>query len=85
MPLVPVLSRMERHGVLISSSMLSKQSKELALRIDTLEKEAIDLAGEAFNLSSPKQLQVILFEKMGLPVIKKTPSGSPFFKIFCQG
>ncbi|PKF51378.1 DNA polymerase I [Enterovibrio nigricans] len=77
MPLVPVLSRMERHGVLISADMLAKQSKEIAVRLDELEKETFELAGEEFNLSSPKQLQAILFEKMGLPVIKKTPSGAP--------
>ncbi|MGF1769434.1 DNA polymerase I [Enterovibrio makurazakiensis] len=77
MPLVPVLSRIERHGVLIDSDMLGKQSQEIALRLDVLEKETFELAGEEFNLSSPKQLQVILFEKMGLPVIKKTPSGTP--------
>lgn len=77
MPLVPVLSRMERHGVLISAEMLAKQSQEIAVRLDTLEKEVFELAGEEFNLSSPKQLQAILFEKMGLPVVKKTPSGTP--------
>ncbi|MBE1277028.1 DNA polymerase I [Enterovibrio baiacu] len=77
MPLVPVLSRIERHGVLIDSDMLGKQSQEIAARLDVLEKETFELAGEEFNLSSPKQLQVILFEKMGLPVIKKTPSGTP--------
>lgn len=76
MPLVPVLSRMERHGVLIDSDMLLAQSKEIALRLDELEKDAFELAGEEFNLNSPKQLQIILFEKMGLPVIKKTPSGA---------
>ncbi|OEE63520.1 DNA polymerase I [Enterovibrio norvegicus FF-454] len=77
MPLVPVLSRMERHGVLIDADMLATQSKEIAIRLDELEKQAFELAGEEFNLSSPKQLQVILFEKMGLPVVKKTPSGTP--------
>ncbi|MFL7010088.1 DNA polymerase I [Enterovibrio norvegicus] len=77
MPLVPVLSRIERHGVLIDSDMLGKQSQEIAARLDVLEKETFELAGEEFNLSSPKQLQAILFEKMGLPVIKKTPSGTP--------
>ncbi|MEZ9525048.1 DNA polymerase I [Enterovibrio norvegicus] len=77
MPLVPVLSRIERHGVLIDSDMLGKQSIEIAARLAVLEKETFELAGEEFNLSSPKQLQAILFEKMGLPVIKKTPSGTP--------
>ena len=77
MPLVPVLSRMERTGVLIDSMQLSAQSTELAARLDELEKKAFEIAGEEFNLSSPKQLQAILFDKMGLPVLKKTPSGSP--------
>ncbi|SMY38904.1 DNA polymerase I [Photobacterium malacitanum] len=77
MPLVPVLSRMERTGVYIDSMLLGAQSLELAQRLDEIEKLAYELAGEEFNLSSPKQLQVILFEKMGLPVIKKTPSGTP--------
>ena len=76
-PLLPVLSRMERHGVLINSDMLTEQSKQIAVRLDELEKKAFELAGEEFNLSSPKQLQVILFEKMALPVIKKTPTGTP--------
>ena len=76
-PLLPVLSRMERHGVLINSNMLTEQSKQIAVRLDELEKKAFELAGEEFNLSSPKQLQVILFEKMALPVIKKTPTGTP--------
>lgn len=77
MPLVPVLSRMERHGVLINSKMLTEQSKQIGVRLDELQKKAFELADEEFNLSSPKQLQVILFEKMALPVIKKTPSGAP--------
>ena len=77
MPLVPVLSRMERTGVYIDSALLGAQSIELAQRLDEIEKLAYELAGEEFNLSSPKQLQAILFEKMGLPVIKKTPSGTP--------
>ena len=77
MPLVPVLSRMERTGVLIDSMLLGAQSTEIAARLDELEKQAFDIAGEEFNLSSPKQLQAILFEKMGLPVLKKTPSGTP--------
>lgn len=77
MPLVPVLSRMERTGVLIDSMLLGAQSTEIAVRLDELEKQAFEIAGDEFNLSSPKQLQVILFEKMGLPVLKKTPSGTP--------
>ncbi|MFA0441059.1 DNA polymerase I [Vibrio sp. 10N.286.49.C2] len=75
-PLVPVLSRIERTGVLIDDMLLGAQSQELALRLDELEKEAYEVAGQEFNLSSPKQLQAILFEKMALPVIKKTPSGA---------
>ncbi|WP_299019931.1 DNA polymerase I [uncultured Photobacterium sp.] len=77
MPLVPVLSRMERTGVLIDSMQLSSQSAELAVRLAELEKKAFEIAGEEFNLSSPKQLQAILFEKMELPILKKTPSGAP--------
>ena len=77
MPLVPVLSRMERTGVYIDSMLLGAQSIELAQRLDEIEKLAYELADQEFNLSSPKQLQAILFEKMGLPVIKKTPSGTP--------
>lgn len=76
-PLVPVLSRMERTGVLIDDMLLSAQSQEISVRLDELEQKAFELAGQEFNLSSPKQLQAILFEKMGLPVIKKTPSGAP--------
>lgn len=77
LPLVSVLSDIERTGVEIDSDMLAKQSFEIGKRLDELEKEAHELAGEAFNLSSPKQLQVILFEKHELPVIKKTPKGAP--------
>ncbi|WP_413113121.1 DNA polymerase I [Thaumasiovibrio sp. DFM-14] len=76
-PLVPVLSQMERTGVLIDSQLLHIQSAELDVRLKALEKEAFELAGEEFNLSSPKQLQAILFEKMGMPIVKKTPSGAP--------
>ncbi|MGL6177204.1 MAG: DNA polymerase, partial [Vibrionaceae bacterium] len=77
MPLVPILSRMERGGVLIDSYMLGEQSAQLATRLAQLEQEAFELAGETFNLNSPLQLQTILFEKMQLPVLKKTPSGKP--------
>lgn len=76
-PLVKVLSNMERRGAKVDANKLSKQSQELATRISELEKEAYDLAGEEFNLSSPKQLQAIFFEKLELPVIKKTPKGQP--------
>jgi DNA polymerase I len=77
MPLVPVLSRIERTGVLIDSMLLSAQSTEIAARLDELETKAYEIAEQEFNLSSPKQLQAILFEKMGLPILKKTPSGAP--------
>ena len=76
MPLVPVLVRMERKGVLIDASALGAQSKVITARLAELEKDAFELAGEEFNLASPKQLQAILFEKLQLPIIKKTPSGA---------
>jgi len=76
-PLVPVLSRIERTGVLVDADLLHQQSSELTQRIEELEIQAHDTAGEAFNLSSPKQLQTILFEKMELPVVRKTPKGQP--------
>ncbi|RMJ02556.1 DNA polymerase I [Marinobacter litoralis] len=77
LPLVPVLSRMEQRGTLISASTLRQHSQELAERMAELEKEAHEVAGEAFNLGSPKQLQAILYDKFGLRVIKKTPKGAP--------
>lgn len=77
LPLVPVLSRMEQRGTLINASTLRQHSQELAERMAELEKEAHDVAGETFNLGSPKQLQAIFYDKMGLPVIKKTPKGAP--------
>jgi len=77
MPLVPVLSRMERHGVLVDADMLARQSEELAQRLSDIEQLAFAVAGESFNLSSPKQIQTILFETLGLPVLKKTPKGAP--------
>jgi len=77
LPLVPVLSRMEQRGTLIKASTLRQHSQELAERMAELEKQAHEVAGENFNLGSPKQLQVIFYEKMGLPVIKKTPKGAP--------
>ncbi|KGY10942.1 DNA polymerase I [Vibrio tubiashii] len=76
-PLVPVLSRIERTGVLIDDMKLSTQSQEIAQRLDELEQKAFEIAEQEFNMNSPKQLQAILFEKMGLPVVKKTPSGTP--------
>lgn len=77
LPLVSVLSNIERTGVHIDSQMLAEQSVEIAARLEKLEKEAYEIAGEEFNLSSTKQLQGILFEKLGLPVLKKTPKGAP--------
>ena len=77
LPLVPVLSRIERQGALVSRELLQLQSRELGKRLVELEKEAHDLAGQSFNLGSPKQLGEILFEKLELPVVKKTPKGAP--------
>lgn len=77
MPLLPVLSRMERGGVLIDAALLKDQSEFLSHRIGELELQAHALAGKPFNLSSPKQLQEILFTEQGLPVLKKTPTGVP--------
>ncbi|MCK4586562.1 MAG: DNA polymerase I, partial [Gammaproteobacteria bacterium] len=77
MPLVPVLSHIERNGVLVDAKMLAKQSEELAKRMEEIKQESFEVAGEEFNLASPKQIQVILFEKLGLPVRKKTPKGAP--------
>ena len=77
LPLVPVLSRMEQRGTLINASTLRQHSQELAERMAELEKEAHNVAGETFNLGSTKQLQAIFYDKMGLPVIKKTPKGAP--------
>lgn len=76
-PLLSVLSRMERNGVLIDPALLGRHSIELTTRLAELESKAHELAGEPFNLASTKQLQGILFEKLGLPVLKKTPGGAP--------
>ena len=76
-PLVPVLSRIERQGALISRELLAQQSTELGTRLTQLQGEAYELAGQEFNLGSPKQLGEILFQKLELPVIKKTPKGAP--------
>ena len=76
-PLACVLSRMEQEGVLIDSQRLLQQSQDLATRIAELESEVHEEAGEPFNLGSTKQLQHVLFEKMSLPIIKKTPKGAP--------
>lgn len=77
LPLLQVLSRVERTGVMIDAALLMDQSAELAERMTALELEAHNLAGEVFNLGSPKQLQEIFFDKLGLPVLKKTPKGQP--------
>ena len=77
LPLIRVLHTIERNGALLDAKVLNTHSQELSIRLDQLEKEAYDLAGEEFNLASPKQLGVIFFEKLGLPVIKKTKSGAP--------
>ena len=76
-PLVPILLEMEETGVLVDRAMLNTQSGELAKKMIALEAEAHELAGGPFNLGSPKQLQEILFEKLALPVIRKTPKGQP--------
>ncbi|MDR8525949.1 DNA polymerase I [Shewanella fidelis] len=77
LPLVDILSDIERQGVLIDSMLLGQQSEELARKIDELEHKAHEIAGQPFNLSSPKQLQELFFDKLGYPVIKKTPKGAP--------
>jgi len=76
-PLLSVLAKMEQHGVLIDSDLLNEQSAQIGARLDELEVEAHNIAGQSFNLSSPKQLQQILFEELKIPVIKKTPKGAP--------
>ncbi len=77
MPLVPVLARMERHGVLIDVAMLRSQSHELGKRVLEIEREAHKLAGQPFNMGSPKQIQEVLYDKHKLPVLRKTPTGQP--------
>ena len=77
LPLLDVLCRVERNGVLIDGDLLRQQSAALGERLVALESQAHELAGETFNLASPKQLQAILFDKLKLPVIKKTPKGQP--------
>lgn len=76
-PLIPVLSAIERNGCHVDAAMLRKQSNELAKKMCQLEEKAHELAGEKFNLSSTKQLGEILYNKLGIPVIKKTPKGAP--------
>ena len=77
MPVSAILMRIERHGVLIDSALLARQSRELAERMVALEQEAYAIAGQPFNLGSPKQIGEMLFGKLGLPVKKKTASGAP--------
>ncbi len=77
MPLVSVLQRMERKGIKLDSGALGRQSAELAEQLEEIEQSAFALAGESFNLSSPKQLQALLYDKLKLPVLRKTPTGQP--------
>ncbi|RZT76788.1 DNA polymerase I [Azospira oryzae] len=77
MPAREVLFAMERHGVLIDSGLLQAQSNELGRKLVELEAKAVEIAGQPFNLNSPKQLAEILFTQLGLPVVKKTPGGAP--------
>ncbi|MBT3202881.1 MAG: DNA polymerase I [Gammaproteobacteria bacterium] len=77
MPLIPVLARIEQNGVCLDQGLLEKQAQEVDELLDNIQANIFELAGENFNLSSPKQIQVILFEKLELPVIRKTPKGQP--------
>lgn len=77
MPLVPVLVRMEATGVLVDPVRLAQQSRELAQRLGEVEQQAFETAGNPFNLGSPKQIQALLYDKLQLPVLKKTPKGQP--------
>ncbi|MDZ4019211.1 DNA polymerase I [Pseudomonas sichuanensis] len=77
MPLVPVLAKIERQGALVDAALLGVQSGELGAKMVELEREAFELAGEEFNLGSPKQLGVILYDKLGMPVLSKTAKGQP--------
>ncbi|NIF19149.1 DNA polymerase I [Pantoea sp. Cy-639] len=77
MPLVPVLARIERQGALVDAALLEVQSGELGTKMAELEREAYELAGETFNLGSPKQLGAILYDKLGMPVLSKTAKGQP--------
>ena len=80
LPLIPVLSRIERTGALVDDTLLFQQSQELSERLAELETQAWDLAGQQFNLASPKQLGEILFEKLEIPILKKTAKGAPSTK-----
>jgi len=77
MPLVPVLARIERNGALVDANLLGLQSVEIGNKLVELEREAYDIAGEEFNLGSPKQLCAILYDKLGCPVLSKTAGGQP--------
>jgi len=77
LPLMPIIQQIERNGVKIDAQMLADQSYQLAERIKEIEQQAYEVAGEEFNLASPKQIQHIFFEKLELPVIRKTPKGQP--------
>ncbi|MGG6350153.1 DNA polymerase I [Pseudomonas putida] len=77
MPLVPVLARIERQGALVDAELLKVQSGELGVKMAELELRAYELAGETFNLGSPKQLGTILYDKLGMPVLSKTAKGQP--------
>ncbi|MBK6716959.1 MAG: DNA polymerase I [Burkholderiales bacterium] len=77
LPTAAVLARIERHGVLVDAGVLARQSQQLAQRMMELEREAYDIAGQPFNMGSPKQIGEILFTKLGLPVKKKTATGAP--------
>lgn len=77
MPLMPVLARIERYGALVDAHLLGVQSLELAAKLTELERQTFEIAGEEFNLASPKQLGVVLYEKLGLPVLSKTAKGQP--------
>jgi DNA polymerase-1 len=76
-PLIPILAAMEQRGVLVDRAMLARQSKELAHRLHDIEEQAHEIAGQPFNLGSPKQIQEILYDKLELPVLAKTPKGAP--------
>ncbi len=77
MPLVPVLAKIERQGALVDAALLQVQSGELGVKMAELEQRAYELAGEEFNLGSPKQLGAILYDKLGMPVLSKTTKGQP--------
>ncbi len=77
MPLLSVLSKMERHGVIIDKDMLREQSREMEREMEKTALQAYELSGETFNLGSPQQIQTVLYEKMALPILAKTPKGRP--------